>query len=127
MKAIQASRTLLGGAQAAVRGRAFVREILGSQVSSRSLDDALLLVTELTNVAVGGRERAHDHRIFRFVVDAEEAGRLRLCVEDGPIDIKPPSPDLKDALLLIAHLSSAWGVMDAPTPLIWAELQLEAR
>ena len=125
MQTSQLTKALIGGPRAAAQARGLVREVLGPHVTPRCLDDAVLVATELTNVALGGRAREQDHRRIRFVVDAGLAGTLRLWVELGPIDLRASVSDRKDALVLIDQLSSAWGVMDAPPPLIWAELQLQ--
>jgi hypothetical protein len=123
--AVHATVVLAGNASAAAHVRALLRETLGPHLAAGCLDDAVLLASEMVDLALDGRERNLPHRIFRFTIDAEDGGVVSICVEGGEIDIRPGVQAHADALSLIAQLSRRWGVQQTPSPCIWAELPRE--
>lgn len=104
--------------------RSVVRELLESWALDALVDDASLVVTELVANAV-----AHARSSCELAVARSPAG-VRIEVRDrgtGTPEPQPPDPESEHGrgLLIIAALSTAWGIDEAPGgKTVWVELSL---
>jgi hypothetical protein len=103
---------------AATRVRAAVRETLGGTVPSRTIDDVLIVATEL----LSSRARAAG-------LTAGEWIEFRLRVgEQIRVELKqsrPPVPAVNgDSLELVSRLSTRWGLVEDTSWLAWAEISV---
>jgi DNA-binding response OmpR family regulator len=104
--------------------RAVVREMLDRWSLGDLADDATLVVTELVANAI-----EHAHTDCQLGV-ARTSNGIRLEVRDagsGTPEPRPPNADAEDGrgLLIIAALSTAWGIEEAPHgKTVWVELAL---
>lgn len=111
---------------AAPDARQLVRDLLEQWSLTELRDDAGLVVTELVANAIKHAESDCQLRIARF------DGGVRIEVHDsgaGTPEPRPVSETAEDGrgLLIIAALSTAWGIADAdPGKTVWVELVLPA-
>lgn len=104
--------------------RAVVRELLERWSLDDLVDDATLVVTELVGNAV-----THARSECRLAVVRSTTG-VRIEVQDhgeGTPEPQPPSSESEHGrgLLIIAALSTAWGIDEAPGgKTVWVELSL---
>jgi len=122
--------TLPAGEASPGRARAAVGAWLSAHVDEPTLDDALLLVSELVTNSVRHAGAPQDAQItvrawrrgkgFRFEV--RDAGRR------GAVGIRDRAVDEAGGygLALVAALASAWGVKRADGTTVWFELRTRA-
>jgi anti-sigma regulatory factor (Ser/Thr protein kinase) len=103
---------------------------VSDHLTSRRLEDARLLVSELVTNAIRHAGLSEADRIT-LVLEADERA-LRIEVHDpGPgFELAEPTPDPARpsgwGLYLVRELSDRWGVVREADTLVWFELDCEA-
>src|SRR4051794_3876533 len=113
-----------GGVRAPSDARRAVRETLGGVVSDRTLDDAELLVSELTTNSI---RHADDSELSMEARVRGDRVHVRVCDRgDGFVAHSPEKPDLEVAggygLVLLDRLADDWGVLQGDRFCVWFEL-----
>ena len=117
---VDESVLLRADTRAGREARAFVDQHVRRGVPEETFHDGLLVVTEIVNAVVDSPAKIG--RVLRLRVECG-AGRLRLSVEDGPIDAEQWNQgSAPTRAQLLNALTSSWGVENRAAPVAWAEL-----
>jgi anti-sigma regulatory factor (Ser/Thr protein kinase) len=120
-----------GGTHAPASARAILGELLAEHIDADDLFDVSVLVSELVTNAV--RHAGADERGTVLVHVAVAPGVLRIEVRDlGPGFVAPSVPRSRpqgggNGLVLLARLSSDWGVATGDGTCVWFERALAPR
>ena len=124
------ARTLeLPGGRFAPRAvRAHCGEILGEHLAGDDYDDVLVLISELITNAVRHGGAGEGETIVVHVAIAPDLLRVEVC-DRGPGFVPPAVPRPRpegggNGLVLLARLSSRWGVASDDATCVWFERAL---
>jgi anti-sigma regulatory factor (Ser/Thr protein kinase) len=122
---------LQGGRDAPAKARACVREQLTARVSAVDLDDVTVLTSELVTNAVRHGGAGEDETVVVHLAIAADVMRVEVC-DQGPGFVAPASPRSRaqgggNGLVLVARLSSSWGVADDDGTCVWFEYPIGPR
>jgi anti-sigma regulatory factor (Ser/Thr protein kinase) len=121
---------LPGGSQAPGEARQTLTELLATRLDATDLFDVTVLISELvTNAVRHGRADAADATIVAHVAIAPDVLRIEVC-DRGPGFTPPAAPAQRpegggNGLVLLASLSTSWGVAPADGgTCVWFEREL---
>jgi anti-sigma regulatory factor (Ser/Thr protein kinase) len=121
---------LAGGSQAPGEARRTLKELLAARLDATDLFDVTVLISELvTNAVRHGLADAEDATIVAHVAIASDVLRIEVC-DRGPGFTPPAAPVPRpegggNGLVLLASLSTAWGVARAEGgTCVWFEREL---
>jgi two-component sensor histidine kinase len=120
-----------GGRFAPGKVRALVAELLAERLSTPEIEDVLVLVSELVTNAVRHAGADESETIIVHVAIAPEVLRVEVC-DQGPGFDPPAVPQAREdgsggnGLVLLACLSSSWGVAGDDGTCVWFERELAA-
>ncbi|MEA2154585.1 MAG: hypothetical protein QOE11_725 [Solirubrobacteraceae bacterium] len=119
---------LAGGPAAAAGARTGVEQALAGRVGAEDLSDVSVLVSELVTNAVRHGCAGREETIVVHVAIAPEVLRVEVC--DGGPGFDPPAVPRNrpggggNGLVLLARLSSSWGVASDDGTCVWFERAL---
>jgi serine/threonine-protein kinase RsbW len=119
---------LPGGPYAPGTVRKTLGEMLAEHLDETDLFDAIVLVSELvTNAVRHGRADEHETIVVHVAI-AQDVLRVEVC-DRGPGFEPPTVPRPRrqgggNGLVLLAHMSSAWGVAGDDGTCVWFERAL---
>jgi anti-sigma regulatory factor (Ser/Thr protein kinase) len=119
---------LRGGRQAPGTVRAHCGELLGAHLAGEDLIDVIVLISELiTNAVRHGGADEHETVVLHVAI-APHVLRVEVC-DRGPGFVAPADPRPHPAgggngLVLLARLSSSWGVACDDGTCVWFERAL---
>lgn len=120
-----------GGRQAPAKARAHVRLQLAGRVSEADLDDVVVLTSELVTNAVRHGDAGVDATIVVHLAIAADVLRVEVCDRGPgfvpPAVLRPRAQGGGNGLILVALLSSSWGVAGDDGTCVWFERPLEPR
>jgi anti-sigma regulatory factor (Ser/Thr protein kinase) len=120
----------LGGGQfAPATARAAIYELLTGRLGEDDLFDISVLVSELVTNAVRHARAGEDEKIVVHVAIAPEVLRVEVCDHgpgfDPPLEPRGRPEGGGNGLVLLARMSSNWGVCSDDGTCVWFERPLE--
>jgi anti-sigma regulatory factor (Ser/Thr protein kinase) len=119
---------LQGGVDAPAMARGHVRLQLTGRVGDEDLDDVLVLASELVTNAVRHGDAGEDETIVVHLAIATDLLRVEVCDHGpgfvAPAVLRPRSQGGGNGLILVARLSSSWGVSGDDGTCVWFERRL---
>jgi len=114
-----------GGRFAPAKARAWVAELLSERVYGVDLLDTLVLVSELVTNAVRHGDAGEQETVIVHVALAPDVLRVEVC-DQGPGFTPPAVPKARkqgggNGLVMLATMSSSWGVAGDDGTCVWFE------
>jgi two-component sensor histidine kinase len=119
---------LRGGRYAPAKARAWVAELLAEHVFGVDRLDTLVLVSELVTNAVRHGKADEQETVIVHLAIAADVLRVEVC-DDGPGFTPPAMPTARrhgggNGLVMLATMSSSWGVAGDDGTCVWFERML---
>jgi anti-sigma regulatory factor (Ser/Thr protein kinase) len=120
---------LSGGSKAPGEARQTLTELLAARLDATDLFDVTVLISELVTNAVRHGQAGEDATIVAHVAIAPDVLRIEIC-DRGPGFTPPAAPTPRpegggNGLVLLASLSTSWGVAPADGgTCVWFEREL---